>query len=337
MAAINGTNIADVIVPEVFTSYVQLLTSQKSAFVQSGVTQSDAQLDSFLAGGGQLITMPRWNDLTDTESNVSTDDDSLATPDPITAIQEIAIRHNRNHSWQSADLAAALAGSDPMEAIASRVSDYWVRQLQSLLISSVQGCLLDEAGDADGMTSNITAGSGTVTAAHRFSAEAFLDAQQTMGDQGDRLTAVAMHSVVFTRAQKNNLIDFIPDARGEVQIPFYLGRRVVVDDGLPTVADGGNTEYSTYLFGEGAIALGVGSPRVPTEIDRNPAQGTGGGNESLYSRVEWVLHPRGFSFDVTGSVAGKSPTNTEAALAANWDRVYTDRNLVPFAELITNG
>jgi hypothetical protein len=33
--------------------------------------------------------------------------------------------------------------------------------------------------------------------------------------------------------QKNNLIDFIPDAEGHINIPTFLGRRVIVDDGMP--------------------------------------------------------------------------------------------------------
>jgi hypothetical protein len=36
--------------------------------------------------------------------------------------------------------------------------------------------------------------------------------------------------------QKNNLIDFIVDSTATVKIPTFLGRMVIVDDGMPAAA-----------------------------------------------------------------------------------------------------
>lgn len=331
--------IADIIVPSVFTSYVQLLTAQRSAFVQSGVVETSPTFDELLAGGGRTFDMPHFKDLADTEANVSSDDDfgsDDAVPEKITTGREVSIRHSRNQAWSAADLASALAGADPMEAIASRVADYWVRQQQGFLISSVRGVIADNIlNDAGDMVNDITAGAGAVADGNLFSAEAFIDTIQTMGDFGEMLAAMAVHSVVYRRMQKLQLIDFIPDAEGRISIPTYLGRRVIVDDGLPVVADGPNFEYSTYIFGTGSVALGTGSPKVPTETYREPLAGKGGGQEYLVSRVELLLHPRGFAF-TDASVAGPSPTNAEMQLDANWDRRF-ERKLVRIAELKTNG
>jgi len=335
-----ATQLSDLIVPEVFTGYVQLLSEEKSAFRNSGVLVDSPLLDQLLAGGARLFNVPHFRDLAQTESNVSSDNPaSNATPQNITTGQEIAQRHNRNQVWSSMDLNAALAGADPMEAIAALVSDYWVRQEQRMVISATQGIFADnEANDSGDMLVDIAIGAaGTVTAAHLFSAEAVIDAQQTLGDSQMDVGVIAMHSVVFTRAKKNNLIDFIPDARGEVDIPFFLGLRVVVDDGLPAVSDGnGHIEYSTYIYGGGVFARGVGSPRVPTEVDRAPLSGDGGGQEFLITRVEWSHHPRGFAW-LAASQAGESPTNAELAAAANWDRRFPERKQVKVAELRTNG
>ena len=334
------TQISDVVVPEIFTDYVQLLTAQKSAFIQSGVVELSPFLSELLAGGGQTFNIPLFNDLTDTESNVSSDEavgGNDSTPLKTTTGQEIAVRHNRNQSWSSADLSAALAGADPMESIASRVSDYWVRQSQTMVISSIQGVIADNiANDSSDMINVISlAAGGTPTASNLFSAEAFIDTVQTMGDFGEDLVAVSMHSVVFRRAQKNNLIDFIPDARGEVNIATFLGRRVIVDDGMPAVANTGNVDYSTYLYGAGSVAAGIGTPRVATEVEREPKAGAGGGQEILYNRVEQIYHPRGLKFLVAG-ISGQSPTFAELQAAAQWDRVF-ERKLVKIAELRTNG
>lgn len=333
--------ISDVLVPEVWVPYLQLLTAQKSAFVQSGVIERSPLYDALLAGGGRTFNLPHYADLADTEANVSTDDGvgvDDAVPEKITTGKEIAQRHNRNQVWSAADLASALVGNDPLQAILARVSDYWMRQEQTYLIKSIQGVIADNiANDSSDMVNSVViGGAGSLTAAHLFSAEAFLDAAQTMGDRSDDTVAVAMHSVVYTRAQKNNLIDFIPDSRGETDIPTFLGRRVIVDDGLPKVDDGNSHyEYSTYLFGMGAFAKGEGTPRVPVEVNREPVAGRGGGQEFLHTRIEWILHPRGFQW-LAASQTDESPTNAELATAANWDRVY-ERKLVKLAELRTNG
>ncbi len=329
------TRLAQLVVPEVFTAYTQVLTAQKSAFVQSGVINIDAFFSNLLVGGGTTFNHPFFNDLADTISNVGNDDPAVdAVPELITTGSEISIRLSRNQHWSSMDLAGQLAGPDPLDAIANLVADYWVRQLQLMLIASVQGVIADnEANDAGDMVLDIGIGTAP-SAANLFSAEAFIDAAQTMGDRSDSLVAVAMHSVVFTRAQKNNLIDFIPDSRGEVDIPTFLGRRVIVDDGLPVVVNGSNNDYSTYLFGAGSFAQGVGQAKVPTETDRFPLAGRGSGQETLTNRVEWLLHPRGTAF--TATLTDPSPTNPELATATSWDR-RVERKLVRIAELRTNG
>jgi hypothetical protein len=150
-----------------------------------------------------------------------------------------------------------------------------------------------------------------------------------MGD----LTAVLVHSVVFNRMQKNNLIDFIPDSRGEISIPTFLGREVIVDDALPNATN----IYDTWLFGAGAIRLGASSPKVPTEVFRHPQAGNGGGQEVLFSRVEWSIHPRGHAY--VGTAPDGGPGNgagaNQLAAAGSWNRVYGERKQVKFARLVT--
>ncbi len=330
--------IAQVVVPEVFTPYVQVLTATKSEFVQSGVMETNELFNQLLAGGGENFKLPFWPDLSDTEPNVSDDSESPATPLNISGNREQARRHNLNQAWKTADLAGQLAGSDPMDAIAQRVAAYWSRVLQTRLILSAQGVIADNiANDSGDMVHSIVvAGAGVPGATNLFNGDAFLEAAQTMGDRADEVTAVAMHSQVFTQAQKNNLIEFIPEAEGRIQIPTYLGRRVIVDDGLPATTVSGNVQYSTYLFGAGAFAFGTFPPPLATEVDRLPLQGNGGGTEVLVSRNQHLIHPRGFRF-TEASMMGEAATYAELATASNWDRVYPERKQIRFAELRTNG
>lgn len=327
------TRLTDVVVPSVFAPYVQLLTTELSALWQSGIITPDGKVQALAQGDGKTFNMPFFNDLTTGESNIGTDDPgSSSTPDKIEAAQDISIKHYRNQSWSSADLVSAIIGPDPMGAIAALVAAYWVRDFQSTLIASMQGVTADNiANDSSDMVHDVATDPVTAPpAAEKIGATQVIAAQQTAGDHQTIFTAIAMHSVAFSELKVQNLIAFIPNARGEVNIPTYLGLRVIVDDLMPAVMQSNQIQYDTYLFGIGAVGFGEGSPRVPAETERFPAQGDGEGVETLYSRRHYIMHPRGIAYD--GTPASTSPTNTELALAASWDRVY-DRKLIRFAVL----
>lgn len=343
------TKLEDLIVPEIFTSYVQNLTAEKSNLIRSGAMVADAQLNEFLAGAGSTFTVPGFKDLDNDEENVSGDeaDDSFtggnsnSKPKKIGTLSEIAIRLSRNQSWSSADLANDLIGTDPMNAIANRVADYWTRRLQTAFVSTMKGVFaMNSAAPANGsthtandMTHNI-AGSAFSNGVTNFSGSALIDAAVTMGDSMEELTMICVHSIVYARMQKNNLIEFIPDARGEIRIPTYLNRVVIIDDGMP--ATGG--VFESWLFGANTIGLGTGNAKVPTEVERKPGSGNGGGSSVLYNRVEWLIHPRGHAFIGSPTTEG-GPTNgattNNLAAATSWRRAVPQRKQVKIARLIT--
>jgi hypothetical protein len=351
----NLTQIADVVVPSVFSPYVQQITEEKSRLIQSGALVRDGAIDVKLGGGGLTFNMPSWKDLANDVDNVSTDDEftnlnstiaaALAVtqtdsnPKKVGTGSEIAVRLSRNQSWSEADLTSALAGADPANDVAARVGYYWTRRLQAAFVAGMKGVLANNAKAAPGggavqndLTNDVSGG-GYVAGVTDFSASAFLDAILTIGDSLNDLSLVMVHSIVYGRMQKNNLIDFIPDAKGETMIATYQGKQVIVDDGMPNT--GG--VFDSWIFGPGAVRLGVGSPTVPTETQRRPAAGNGGGQSTLYNRVEWCIHPVGHKY--AGSPASGGPSN--AATANNlahqdsWQRVYPERKQIKIARLIT--
>lgn len=337
--AAGTTQLSDVIVPEVFTPYVQQITEEKSRLVQSGILARAESIDNFLAGAGLTAHMPSFKDLDNDSENVSTDQSGTSSPNKIGTAQEIIVRLSRNNSWSSYDLVQALIGADPMEAIASRVGAYWTRRLQAAFVATMRGVYADNAAAPVGtehvqndMTHDVS-GASFVDGVTNFTAEAFIDATLTMGDSMGDLAGIVVHSVVYARMQKNNLIDFIPDSEGKVNIPVFLGREVVVDDGVPFT--GG--VFESWLFARGACRLGMGSPSVPTEVDRNPATGNGGGSETLYNRVELCIHPVGHAYIGTAASGGPSNANTtnNLANAGSWRRAFTERKQIKMARLIT--
>ncbi|MHB8063517.1 MAG: major capsid protein [Ruminiclostridium sp.] len=304
------TRIADVIVPQVFNPYVIQRTAELSALSQAGIISNNPELDALASAGGKLINMPFWNDLTGNDEVLS--DTGALTPEKITADQDVAALFMRGKAWSTNDLAKALSGSDPMAAIGDLVAAYWARRRQALLFSILKGVF------ASTSMSQLVLDVSALSSENTLAGNTFIDALTLLGDAAGKITAVGMHSGSYASLQKQNLIEFIPDSQGVINIPTYLGKRVIVDDGCP-VATG---VYTTYLFGEGAIGLGNGSAPVPTETDRDSLAG----DDILVNRQHFVLHPRGIKFN-NASVAGSSPSNAETETASNWTRVYEKKNI----------
>jgi len=305
------TRIADVIVPAVFNPYVIQRTAELSALSQAGIISNTPELDALASAGGKLINMPFWNDLTGADEVLS--DTGALTPEKIAAAQDVAALYMRGKAWSTNDLAKALSGSDPMAAIGDLVAAYWARRRQALMFSQLKGVFASATMST--LTLDVSALAGVLAT---MTGNTFIDALTLLGDAAGKITAVGMHSAVYASLQKQNLIVYIPNSLGVVDIPTYMGKRVIVDDGCPVAAG----VYTTYLFGEGAIGLGNGSAPVPTETDRDSLAG----DDILINRQHFVLHPRGIKFN-NASVAGSSPTNVEAETATNWTKVYETKNI----------
>jgi hypothetical protein len=274
--------------------------------------------------------MPFWKDLTATRQLLS--DSGTLTVNKIAADKDIARIHNDAQAWSVNHLAKVISGDDPMQAIVDLVADYWARIDEGLVVSCLKGIFAaaSMSGNKLSIASESIAGQSAST---RLNGATFVDATAKLGDRADRLVAVGMHSATEAALRKLDLIDFVPDSEGKAQIRTFQGRRVVVDDNLPTRAgstDG--TVYTTYLFGPGAFAKGA------APLDSAPLQG-GFGTEGvelarvpldsdsvLINRRRYILHPRGVKF-TSASVAADSPTNAELETGSNWTRVFENKNV----------
>jgi hypothetical protein len=324
------TAVADIIIPTEFEKYAIERTAELSAFGECGIVESAPEFDMLAAGGGREVKMPFWKDLTATRQLLS--DAASLTVNKITSDQDIARIHNDAQVWSVNHLAKVISGDDPMQAIIDLVGGYWARTDEGLIVSCLKGMFgaASLAGNLLSIKSETIAGTSAAT---RLNGATFVDATQKLGDRGDRLSAVALHSATEAALRKLDLIDFVPDSEGKMTIKTFQGRRVIVDDNLPTRAgttDG--TVYTSYLFGPGAFARGT------APLDGEPLQG-GFGTEGvelarvaldsdtvLINRRRYILHPRGVKF-TSAAVAGDSPTNAELENQANWVRVWENKNV----------
>ena len=333
------TRLSDIIDVTVFQDLPPVNSPEKTAFFQAGIIASNALLNSIASQAGKTAELPFWKDLDGSvEVNYSTDNPAdVAVPQNVVQGEQIARKAFVNQGWQVSDLASELAmGAKAMDHVRARTDAYFMRQWQRRLIAATNGVLADNvANDSGDMVVDVAAEAiASQTADTRFNRDVFTEAVYTLGDAATDLSAIAVHSAVMQQMVKNDDIVYIPDSQGRLTIPTYMGLRVIVDDGLTVTA--GSTDgfkYTSVLFGQGAFGYGVGSPDVPVEIEREAAQGEGGGIETLWVRNTWILHP--FGFEQTGTPSGVSFTNAELALAAQWNRVVERKN-VPLAYLTTN-
>ncbi|WP_195631739.1 major capsid protein [Enterocloster bolteae] len=322
-----GTTLQDVIVPELFNPYVINRTMELSALLQCGIITNNSEFDALASQAAPTVNMPFFEDLTGESEQVIEGGD--LTDNKISSSKDVAAIIRRAKMWSATDLSAALAGSDPMAAIATLVAQFWARDMQKELIAVLNGIFGTVPAGGSGappaetrLESNLLDISGKSGAAANWSGSAFIDAEQKLGDAKAQLTGVCMHSATEAYLKKQNLIDTVQPSN-DVAFGTYQGKRVIVDDGCP-VASG---VYTTYLFGNGAVALGNGNPVgfVPTETDR--AKRKGSGVDYLINRRTSILHPRGIAFTSASVAKTEGPSRTELADPKNWNPVYEPKQI----------
>lgn len=338
--------LSDAYVHDVYGSYTAVDNIEKSGFFTSGVIATNPLMDGIAKGGGKLSTVPAWADIDPTlEPNYSNDDPAdLAVPNKIGSLTMTARKAWVNQAFSAMNLVTELAGSDPMQRIRNRFGVYWTRQLNRRLIAMCKGVLADNvANDSSDMTVDISAASAP--ADQIFNKDAFVDATYGMGEYANNLNAIAVHSNIKARMVKNDDVITIHDSELKINIDTYMGARIIEDNTLGFTGSGAARVYTSIVFGGGAIgwggaeghefALGEGVPAVPHEMWRNPAGGNGGGEEQIWERNTWLMHPFGFDWieDPSGTdddLAEFSPTIADLVKAVHWNRKVA-REQVPMA------
>lgn len=316
-----GTTLQDVIVPELFNPYVINRSMELSALLQCGIMTNNSEFDTLASQAAPTVNMPYFEDLTGESEQIIEGAD--LDDNKITSNKDVAAIIRRAKMWSATDLSAALAGADPMAAIGDLVARFWERDMQKELVAVLAGVFGKvDSESAPRLASNLLDISSKSGSAANWSASAFIDAEQMLGDAKAQLTGICMHSATEAYLKKQNLIETVQPSN-DISFGTYQGKRVIIDDGCPAKSG----VYTTYLFGNGAIALGNGNPVgfVATETDR--ARRKGSGIDYLINRRTSILHPRGISFTNASAPKTEGPSRSELANASNWKPVYEPKQI----------
>jgi hypothetical protein len=330
------TNLSKVVVPEVFTPYTADMALKTNQLILSGAVAPSEFLNTFIAGGGTTINVPSWAALdsgTPEYDNQTDDSTDVAIAVALDSNRQRAVRLAGAKTWNQMNLAAALAGSNPLDSVALRVAGFINSARQTSLVNQLNG-LFSTALSASETDIGAEAVAGQ-TALTTFNKDTFIGATAPFGDFLADGAIIVCHSDVYRKMQAESAVttEFIPVGESSIAITRYLGHPVIVDDTVGKVA--GTTDgfkYNTYIMRPGAIMLGAGN--METVLHSEPLQGNGAGADYFILRDNYTFHVGGTDF-TSATVAGATPTNAELATANNWGKVL-DTKQIPVVRLISN-
>ena len=157
-----------------------------------------------------------------------------------------------------------------------------------------------------------------------------LEAKSRLGERGEELTAIAMHSGIYYSLVNTGLMTFSSNSLASGSnlewggggvgvtnddVAYFCGLRVIVDDMLApaAAASGAAAVYPVYLFGGGVVMEG-NQQELRTESDRNILSK----QDVMSLDYHYGLHIAGTSW----KAGTDNPTNALLATSGNWECVY---------------
>tara|TARA_R100001443_G_scaffold9790_2_gene19422 strand:+ start:946 stop:1983 length:1038 start_codon:yes stop_codon:yes gene_type:complete len=332
-----STQRSDLVIPELFTPYLIEETTRTDTFLQSGIVQPLAELNLSSERGGDFVKIPFYAANLTGDFEVLTDSTSL-TPGKITADNQIGVVLHRGRAFSSRDLAALAVGGgpDPMRAIGNKLASYVNNQKQKDLYSCLQGAFGSlNANDSNSALFTHCIDSESSDTPTVLSPRHIAQAQSILGDQGSKLTSVAMHSKTFYDLVERRAIDRVydstgaPDANatsgttagafpGTTSIPTFMGLNVIVSDDIPTTGSGSSTEYAVFFFANGSVVTGEQAPqRVQTDRDILALE------EAMAVDLHYIYHPVGLKY----AVSTVNPSRSVLETVGSWSKVYETKNI----------
>lgn len=305
------TKISDIFQSESFRDYARERTTELNAFVSSGIMKRDAEFDNLIQDRSMLVEMPFWKNLSG-DSEVLSDTTALSV-NKLNSDKQIAVQLLRGKVFGYSDLAAIASGDNPEKAIADGLANYWNGEIQKVIISELKGLFTSGGALEDNLLDNSTS---------VIDGDMLIDAEGKLGDHYNTLTGLVMHSAVYQKLRKLQLIDTVQDAiNPAASFDTYQGKRVIVDDSCPQSAG----VYDIYLFGNGALAYGSGvvSNNPEYEIYRQGLAGT----NAVISRRAFIVHPYGTRYTAQNITSTTTPSNTDLSTSANWEKAFETKNI----------
>ena len=323
-----------------------------TALLDSGAVQANDKIKQLISNGSDYYTIPFYSVIGGTPDNY--DGNTNISTEEVTGKSQSGIVYGRAKGWKDRDFIRDFnSGADPMKQITSQVARYWQKYRQKVILAILNGIfnIADDSSETwnewQNHTFSIATITNSVTAANKIGATTAGDAvQKAVGDAFNEFSLAIMHSKVANTLAGLELLEYrkYTDPMGiqrQLRLADYNGLTVLIDDGVP-VKDSASAssakEYTTYLFGTGAIQYAPAPVDTPVEVVRE-AKKDGGYNE-LITRIRETFHPNGFTFVKPNNSYTASPTDNQlganASGSSNWEIAGNPKNIA-IARIISNG
>jgi hypothetical protein len=221
-----------------------------------------------------------------------------------------------------------------MAAIGAKIADYIANQRQKDLLSCLAGVFGAVGDTSSAAYAGLAVDGETGDTPTILGPRQIVEAKSLLGDQGEKLASICMHPKVYYDLMERRAIDMIYDntgapdtaasqgstapAFGSVQVPTFMGLRVIVSSDVQTAGSGASTEYATYLFTQGAVGSGE-QLAMRTDVDRDILAKS----DAMAIDLHYVYHPIGSKFSTSVS----NPTRAQLETVGNWSKVYETNNI----------
>jgi hypothetical protein len=317
-----ATVLADVINPQALAEQIMALFPRNLVLANTGAVFTDP--DPLIARGGTQYTIPRWKRIAKFQAFAGT----AFGRNNLTSGEEVAKVIRRGGSYPVEDVAALVSRSDPAAEIRSQLVERAADSIDEATVAMLNGAI------PAANTVDVAVTTGTAV---KMSKEQMLAGMAKLGDQMGKLAAVVVHSKVYVDMLTEGLIEFaeLESQAGSImrtgQVPFYLGKRVLVSDGCTVdTTTPSYFKYNSYLLAERAIYLAY-QQNFQVETDRDIEALL----DIIVAHLHAVVHLYGRSF--TGSPASAyGPTDAELAVGGNYSTIVEDTKSIGAVKIVTN-
>jgi len=351
-----GTFLSNLVTRPEFLQYTSEGIFEQSKWIQSGIIQRNAALDA--RAGGTRVRVPFFDPIAPSETQILSNSTwggggGYLVPANVTADEQIMTLLHRGFAYAADDLSKLGSGADPL----SHVRDQLTASINKLKTATLSAQLLGLFGGISGagvlgpnQTDKTLAGvPGSLTEANYLNVGNVVSAKAKLGERGDEMDSIAMHSNVAYYLQQVGMLTFSTSALAasgavvwggggvgvrQTEVPFFAGLRVVIDDQLTYLTGGTAThavKYPVYLFKSGVVSEGI-QQDLRLAADRN-----------ILSMQDVLAVDYHYGYHITGTkwaASGDNPTNaaTTGNLAAtgSWNLVFSTTKMVPVARLLVN-
>jgi len=351
-----GTFLRDLVIRPEFLNYVLEDIFYRCSWIQSGVVVRNSALD--VSAGGTRLEAPSYIPINPVEEIIESNGcwgcsgEGYLTPQKIQATSSIMTILHRGFAYAVDDLSKLGTGTDPMEAIKSYLAKSILRLRTATLLSHVNGLFGPTPGDATAgaLGCNYLDFCAAAAPDNYLGTRQVLTARAQLGERGESLTAIAMHSAVYYYLVETGALTFSTDSLqrggdlvwggggvnispGQDSVAYFHGMRVIVDDLL--VDESCSNCYPVYMFAAGSVYEGQ-QQALRTEEDRNilSKQDVMSVDYHYGFHVPGTSYINGYDNPANDAVTGGTCVKPGLSDPANWELTYQTAKMVPIVKML---